>query len=395
MATVRSGRLILAAVLAILVYGMIASMLGTLLPELSVRFNLTPERSGDIAFAQALGLIIASILAGPLVDNRGKKTGLVLSLALIEIALVPLPRAGGFGQITFFLFILGLGGGTLVTAAMALASDINPERRGTTLNLLTFFFGLGGLLTPLLAANLLAGNAVTLCYAVAALTAITLLVHLTTPMPPPSGERAFRFSEIGAILCRTSLYLLSMFLFLYTACEVGVWNWLARHLVAQGIPESQALNILSLGFALGLLIGRAVVARILISIAAPTVTLVASALMAITTYVALQAGGPKAAWVAVFCAGIAMAPVFPTTLAMTGQAFPKATATAMGIVTMSGWIGLAVSSKLIGGIAAGDSHRLKTALLVLPIFSIGMVLVNLVLRPILARGQATHASTAA
>jgi fucose permease len=387
MATVKRRRLILAVILAILVYGMTASMLGTLLPDLSLVFNLTPERSANIAFAQALGLIIASILAGPLADNKGKKTGLLLGLVLIEIALLGLPNSAVYEQIMIFMFILGLGGGTLVTSAMAMASDINPERRGTTLNLLTFFFGLGGLLTPFLAANFLAKNVVDLCYVVAVLTAATLLLHWATAMPAPSGERGLRLSEMGVVIGRPPLYLLSMFLFLYMACEVGIWNWLARHLVARGISEKQALNILSLGFALGLLIGRAMVARILISTAASTVTLVASALMAVTTFLALQTSEPTTAWVAVFCAGLAMAPVFPTTLAVTGETFPKATGTAMGIVTMSGWIGLAVSSKIIGGIAAGDNQRLRTALFVLPIFSMMMVLVNLVLRPMLTKGR--------
>ena len=134
------------------------------------------------------------------------------------------------------------------------------------------------------------------------------------------------------------------------------------------------------------------VARILVKIAAPTVTLAASALMAVTTYLALQSSDPTVAWVAVFCAGLAMAPVFPTTVAMTGDAFPKATATAMGIVITSGWIGLAVSSKIIGGIAGGDDQRLKTALLVLPLFSVIMVLVNLVLRPMLSRARVAAAA---
>jgi fucose permease len=246
----------------------------------------------------------------------------------------------------------------------------------------------------LLAANFLAGNAIALCHVVAALTAVTLLIHLATAMPPPTGERAFRFCEVGVVLGHASLYLLSIFLFLYTACEVGIWNWLPKHLVAQGIPETQALNILSLGFALGLLIGRAVAARILISIAAPTVTLAASVLMAGTTLLALQTSDPAVAWVAVFCAGLAMAPVFPTTLAMTGQVFPKATATAMGIVTMSGWIGLAVSSKIIGGIAAGDNQRLRSALLLLPLFSVFMVVVNLIFRRLLGRVDSAAAAGA-
>jgi fucose permease len=78
-----------------------------------------------------------------------------------------------------------------------------------------------------------------------------------------------------------------------------------------------------------------------------------------------------------------MAPVFPTTLAMVGDAFPKGTATAMGIVITCGWIGLAVSSPIIGAIANGAS--LGTALLLLPAASVVMVLVNLALRPALKK----------
>ena len=37
--------LIFAAILAIFVYGMIAAMLGTILPDLSDRFRLTPART--------------------------------------------------------------------------------------------------------------------------------------------------------------------------------------------------------------------------------------------------------------------------------------------------------------------------------------------------------------
>ncbi len=388
MAAVKSGRLIIAAILAILVYGMIAAMLGTLLPNLSVKFNLTPEQNGNIAFAQALGLIIASVSVGPLIDNKGKKTGLLLGLFLIAAALFALPNATSYEMIMVFIFALGLGGGIIVTAANALVSDINEERRSSTLNLLNLFFGLGGLLTPLIAARLFAGDAVSLCYLVAALTVVTLILHSATAMPAPSGERGFKVSEMGGLLGKPALWLLSLFMFLYCSCEVGVWNWLAKHLIAQGIPESQALTILSLGFALGLLIGRMVVSRILIKVPAATVTLAASILMAVTTYLALQSADVTVAYVSVFCAGLAMAPVFPTTLGMTGDAFRKGTATAMGIVITSGWIGLAVSSKIIGGIAGGDNTRLKTALLLLPVFSLIMVVVNLILRPMVSKAKA-------
>ena len=70
--------LIVAAILAIFVYGIIAAMLGTILPGLSERFHLTPRQNGTIAFGQALGLMIASVGVGPLIDNEGKKIGLIL-----------------------------------------------------------------------------------------------------------------------------------------------------------------------------------------------------------------------------------------------------------------------------------------------------------------------------
>src|SRR5580698_3645225 len=103
-----------AGALAIFVYGMIAAMLGTILPGISGRYHLTPKQNGSIAFAQALGLMISSLLVGPLLDNEGKKIGLVLGLILVAIALISLPRCGGFGSIATMLFVLGLGGGVVV-----------------------------------------------------------------------------------------------------------------------------------------------------------------------------------------------------------------------------------------------------------------------------------------
>src|SRR5512143_3145021 len=101
--------LALAAILAIFVYGMIAAMLGTILPDLSLKFQLSPKQNGNIALAQAIGLVIASVVAGPILDSQGYKAGLLLGLALIVISLFLLPRSKGYGHVLTYLFILGLG----------------------------------------------------------------------------------------------------------------------------------------------------------------------------------------------------------------------------------------------------------------------------------------------
>jgi fucose permease len=372
--------LILAASLAIFVYGMTAATLGTILPDLSTRFRLTPKQNGTIAFCQALGLILASIGVGPLIDYEGKKTGLVLGLALSALAVALLPRSNGFRAIASYLFLLGTGGGIIVTAANALGSDVTPDHRATALNLINIFFGLGGFATPFVSANLLGKNATRLCHLIAVLAVAAAAVSFVAPIPGPTSAQSFVFSEGGSVLDRPVLWLCALLLFLYVACEVGVWNWLVQHLIAQGVPQVRALNVLSFGFALGLLFGRLGASEVLISVRGLDVTLAASILMAVTTFAMLRTRSPTVAWILTFLAGMSMGPVFPTTVALVGDVFPRMTGTAIGIAITSGWIGLAVSSRVIGLIAEGDPGRLRKALLLLPGMSLLMVAVNLALR---------------
>jgi fucose permease len=368
--------LILAATLAILVYGLIAPMLGALLPT----YQLTPGQQGTLATVQALGLVIASLSAGPVIDKRGNKSALIAGLGLVAVSLFMAPNTGGnFSVLLLAYLILGLGGGIVVTGANSLVSAVEPTRRSSALNFLNLFFGLGGILTTYAASHLF--TPIALCYSVAVLTVVAVIVNVITKMPGPSGEAGFQVSNVPALLSRPALILLSLFLFLYVACEVGVWNWLNSFLQKErGFSASEAGNVVSYGFAFGILLGRIVVSRILVKVRPLTVTLYAAALIGVTTFAMLKLDSPFAITIAVFCAGLSMAPMFPTILGIIGDTFRQGTATAMGIAITCGWIGLAVSSKFI---SAGAT--LANGLLWLPAFAVIMVLVSLGLRPVLPR----------
>jgi fucose permease len=374
--------LTLAAILAIFVYGIIAAMLGTILPDISQRFSLSPKQNGNIAMAQAIGLMMGSFFVGPIMDVDGKKVGLLLGLGLVVIALLGLKAANGYAVVAGLMLLLGIGGGAIVNGANALPPDIKIEGLTTAgvFNLLNLFFGLGGLVTPLIAAKLFRNQSGKLLVFAGGLTAIALAVCAITQMAPPVGQVSFQASMVTDLLGNGKLLALALMLFLYVACEVGVWNWLVRHLIAQGVSEGKALTILSLGFALGLLIGRVVVTGILKGVSPETVLIGSGVLMAVTTFAMLQSKSDSVAWITVFLAGIAMAPVFPTTLSVVGKyVAPQAVATATGIALTAGWLGLVVSSPLIGGIAGQDPKGLKKALLLLPAFSVLMVVVGLAL----------------
>ena len=101
--------------------------------------------------------------------------------------------------------------------------------------------------------------------------------------------------------------------------------------------------------------------------------------MAITTHAMLQTSSAGMAQGLVFLAGLAMAPVFPTTLAIVGARFTAMAATATGIALTAGWFGLVISSPIIGGIAGDDPKGLKKALLLLPVASLIMAAVSFAL----------------
>lgn len=370
--------LIAAATLAIFIYGLIAPILGALLP----RYALDADQQGTLAMVQALGLVVASLCGGPFMDIKGHKPALLTGLALIVLSLGLAPSAGGYGGLLAVYFILGLGGGIVVTGANALVGAVETGRRGAALNFLQVFFGLGGIITTYIASERI--SPAFLCYLIAALAAISFVVNAIAKMPAPSGESSFRLREVPALLSRPALILLSFFLFLYVACEMGVWNWLKTYLVRQAqFDERAAGHVVSYGFAFGILVGRLIVTRVLVKVPALTVTLAAAILMAITTYTMLILGSTTAITLTVFCAGVSMAPVFPTVLAIVGDTVARGASTAMGIALTCGWIGLAVSSPIIGALAQGDNYR--HALMLLPFFSLLMVLTNLVLRAVLRR----------
>ena len=370
--------LILSAILAIFAYGLIAPILGALLPS----YALSAGQQGTLAMLQAIGLVVASLSAGPFIDIRGNKAALMTGLALVVIALAAAPNAGGYHVLLVVYFVLGFGGGVVVSGSNVLAGAVDPARRGSVLNFLNLFFGLGSIITTYIASEHI--DPAMVCYIIAAITALAFVVNAVTHMPPALGKTNFHMSEIPSLLTKAPLILLSLFLFLYVACEVGVWNWLKTYLVDTiHFDARTAGHVVSYGFAFGILLGRVVVSRVLTRIHALTVTLVVSVLMAITTYLMLNLQSSTAITIAVFCAGLSMAPVFPTALAMSQDAFPRGTATAMSIILTFGWIGLAVSSPIIGALSEGGTYR--RGLMLIPVFSVLMVLVNLALRPVLKR----------
>jgi tetratricopeptide (TPR) repeat protein len=88
-----------AGILDLFLSGAIASMLGTLLPDLYTKYRLSSKQDGEIASNQALDLTSTSKTAGPLSHNKGKKTDFFVGLILIGLSVLGLPNCIGWGTV--------------------------------------------------------------------------------------------------------------------------------------------------------------------------------------------------------------------------------------------------------------------------------------------------------
>ena len=383
---------VLLSCLVIFVYGMLSSLLGTIIPGLAASLHLTNAQIGFVALAQGLGLAATSVFAGALMDKQGKKIGVILGLGATLAGLILLGSAGGVIAVSFAMFVLGCGGSLVIVAANAIVSDVGDEKRAAALNFLNVFSGLGGLATPFIAANMLGSNSKRTVIFGIVTTVLVLGLALIVPLSKASSTTVQRASNQRSLFSNPTLYLLSAVTLLYTACEFGIWNWLPKFLIASGMSSAVALNVLSLGFACGLLCGRIAATSVLWRISPATVVIVSSLLMAATTYMILQ---PEPVWltsVLVFLAGAAMAPVFPTTIAIVARLFKEQSATAIGFAITCGFSGLMLSSPVIGWLSGPNPSGIGRGLLIVPVLSASIFAILVLSRKMFAQETLTGIS---
>src|SRR5512140_2939236 len=149
-------RLFVAASVAMFVFGVVLAILGTLfgLPGMRERLQIDLVRQGDIFLVLFLGILVSTLLCGPVMDSAGHRVVLTVSSAVVVVAVLLLEQSRSFAPALFAAFLLGFGGGGLNTSSNALVADIYVEDRGPMLAILGAFFGVGALVIPVSAAAL-------------------------------------------------------------------------------------------------------------------------------------------------------------------------------------------------------------------------------------------------
>ena len=353
------------ACLCLLTFGIVFTMVGTVLLSVMERFAIDKAAGGTLLLLITFGVLLGALVFGPIVDRRGYKPILVISTAAIILGLEGVAFAPSIMWLRVSVFLIGFAGGIINGGANALVSDISGEERGPRLNLLGVFFGIGAMGVPFVIAVLTSRfSHAALIAGVGALVIVPLGVIATTSFPPPKQPQGFPIADAGRLLRDPVMLLMGTMLFLESGLELIVGGWTSTFVTEElQVTERTALIMLSLYWA-GMMLARLVIGtalnrtspfRILYTCLA--VALLGAALLLTTESVGFAALG-------VFLLGVGFAAMFPTVLGFIGTRFAALSGTAFSAAFTMALIGGMILPYLAG--VLGERFGMRGSFLIVP-----------------------------
>lgn len=298
-------------------FAMTTDSVGTIIPAVIAEFRLGMTAAGSFHYASMSGIGIAAIMLGFLADRIGRKSTILLGLALFAVTSALFAAGNDFGLFVVLLFVSGLGIGIFKSGALALIGDLSTSTRqhASTMNLVEGFFGVGAIIGPALVTVLLQdGISWKWLYLVAAsLCALLIAGTVFAPFPRSAGPAAEKADPRDALRMLRDPHALffAALLMLYVAAEAAVYVWAPTYFAGyEGPGMWLAAFSVSVFFVLRAA-GRFLGAWLLSRYDWSSVLALCSTAMAVLFVVAVL-GGRTAAVFALPATGLFMSVLYPT-----------------------------------------------------------------------------------
>jgi AAHS family 4-hydroxybenzoate transporter-like MFS transporter len=102
--------------------------IGFLAPSMALSLNIPIHSFGPVFAAALIGLMLSSMIAGPLADHVGRKWPIVLATLTFATFALATARATTFNELVAFRFLTGLGLGGAIPNVVALTTEYAPKR---------------------------------------------------------------------------------------------------------------------------------------------------------------------------------------------------------------------------------------------------------------------------
>ncbi len=376
-----------AACLGMLIFGVVLTTLGAILPSVIERFGVEMAHAGSLFLLMSFGILVGSLVFGPIVDRYGYKGLMLLCSGLILLGLEGIAFAPSFDWLRLAVLLIGLGGGVINGGANALVADISEGGRSAGLSLLGIFFGIGAVGVPFSLALLLDTFSYTsLIATVGLLVLIPILFIAAIRFPVPKQAQGFPIREGMGMLRDPVLILFGLMLFLQSGMEITVGGWTATFFQEElGLAGNRALFFLSL-YWFGMMLTRLVLGGLLTRVSPAPVLSVCIGIALVGATLLLVAQSLVLGGTGIFLIGVGFAAGFPVVLGYVGDRYAALSGTAFSIVLVMALTG-GMSLPYLTGVM-GQAYGLRASFLIIPA---GLVLLLVLFALVLRRAAAAPA----
>ncbi|KAF4450310.1 hypothetical protein F53441_6593 [Fusarium austroafricanum] len=340
---------------------------GALIPYLEEYYDLSYIVVSLVFLSPFVGYILAAVLNNTLHRRAGQRgIGFICGLSHI-VAYIIICVHPPYPALVVAYCLAGFGNGIGDAAWNAWIGNL--DRANETLGFLHAFYGVGGVMSPLIATNMIAkANLPWYTFYYVMITQIGLatieLVTCSWAFWPNSGEfyrktmdasndenQGMKEALFKMPFARVS-WLCAAFLLCYVGVEVSVGGWIVQFMIRVRNAEKYPAGMTSMGFWLGLTVGRAllgfVTPRLGVKVA---VSLYLPAAMALQLIFWLVPSFYVSA-VTVAFQGFFLGPLFPAVVVATTKMMPKHLhVSCIGFAAAFGGSGAAILPFAVGAIA--------------------------------------------
>lgn len=350
--------------------GLIANIIGPMLPVIRSEFNMTFGQAGMVLSSQFLGMVFTVLITGYLADKLGKRNILLIGSVFAITGLSACMFANSYVSLLFPNIIIGIGYGIYETGINALCTDSTELNKGNAMNLLHFFFGLGAVSGPVLATiSISLLNNWRLCFAFSVVFPLLTGIMLSTVKLKENVEKASTSVKIP--YKSIFLWIAGISAFIYVGIEVSIYGWLPAYW--NSLPGEKLIppSLIATAFWISLTSGRLVIGRLADSIGFSKFIILAS-----SGVVVLSLGWwliPFKYWTLLSSVllGFTLAGLFPTIMISTTERFPGSSGTIAAFITFFSALGGFFIPSQIGNLA--DSKSVK--IIPFMIFSLAVLLI--------------------
>ncbi|WP_300698874.1 sugar MFS transporter [Bacteroides sp.] len=346
----RKNLVFTAACIGMCFFGISMITLGSVLPALTTKLALDNLQATALVTFLPLGMLVGSLVFGPIVDRFGHKALLVPSCIIVLLGMEGLSFFSSIPMLQLSIICIGFGGGILNGETNALVADIsNEEEKGSRLSLLGMFYGLGALGIPTLLGVLSKHYTFeTILQGIGVIMLAGIFYCIPIRFPAPKQAQGFPVKKGLGLLKESSLLLLSFILFFQSGIEGVCNNWSTLYFgQTTDIPANQALVALTCMVA-GLTVARMLLVILFKKIKQETVLLCSLILTAIGFGLLTFSPGFIRAASGMVLIGAGLASTFPVILSILGSRYASLSGTAFGVALVIALIGQTLLNSLMG-----------------------------------------------